>query len=135
MDLVTFRTAVERAWTATTTYCPEDWHDHDPAWGQCAVTSVLVAETFGGDLFRGTAELPSGETTSHYWNCVGGRAPRSDVATVPGRHLLRDVESATRATLIANRWMEARYTELESNVELRADGHRSARAGRQLKST
>ena len=117
MDLVTFRTAVERAWTATTTYCPEDWHDHDPAWGQCAVTSVLVAERFGGDLFQGTAELPSGVTTSHYWNSVGGVHLDLTWRQFPVGTFLRNVETATRATLIANRWMEARYTELESNVE------------------
>jgi len=117
MDLTTFRTALERAWTATTTYCPEGWYDQDPAWGQCAVTSVLIAETFGGELLQGRALPPSGIRTSHYWNRIDGVPVDLTWRQFPVGTTLSEERAATRATLIANRWMEARYEELRSNVE------------------
>jgi|tagenome__1003787_1003787.scaffolds.fasta_scaffold19323099_2 hypothetical protein len=118
MDLLTLRTALERAWTATTTYCPEDWDEHDPAWGQCAVTSVLLAEAFGGELLQGTADLPSGQRTAHYWNRIDSIHVDLTWRQFPVGTTLTDVAAAARTTLIANRWMESRYQELRHNVEL-----------------
>ena len=35
----------------------------NPAWGQCAVTALVVQDAFGGDLLRAMVE-----GVSHYWN-------------------------------------------------------------------
>jgi hypothetical protein len=129
MDLITLRTAIERAWTATTTYCPGEWEDQDPAWGQCAVTSVRVAESFGGDLMQGTASLPSGVTTRHYWNRVAGLPLDLTWRQFPAGTQLMDAETASREVLIANRWMEARYGELQANVRRELAGMASESRG------
>lgn len=53
------------AWSAGTSSDPESWSPRNPAWGQCAVTALIVQDEFGGQLLR--AETPLG---SHYWNLL-----------------------------------------------------------------
>ncbi len=82
------------------------------------MSSVLLAETFGGELLQGTAELPSGQRTAHYWNRIEGIHVDLTWRQFPVGTTLTDIAAAARATLIANRWMESRYQELRHNVEL-----------------
>src|SRR4029077_3189006 len=42
---------------------PDQWSPEAPAWGQCAVTALVVQELLGGDLLRAHVE-----GISHYWN-------------------------------------------------------------------
>lgn len=44
--------------------CQAVWTEQNPAWGQCAVTALLVQNLLGGELIR-TAMDPYG---SHYYN-------------------------------------------------------------------
>jgi len=117
VELHTFRTAIERAWTSSTTYCPETWPEQDAAWGQCAVTSVLAWATFGGSLLKGVATDPTGASTSHYWNLFGSVEVDLTWRQFPAGTALSEVSTASRAALIANPWMEARYATLVSNAE------------------
>jgi hypothetical protein len=55
--------AIRDAWTRETSVDPHGWSDANPAWGQCAVTALLIQESEGGELIR--AEV---DGTSHYWN-------------------------------------------------------------------
>jgi hypothetical protein len=60
--LVRLRAALERAWSAETSANP-DWSASLPSAGQCAVTSLVLQDMFGGTLLR--AEIAG---QSHYWN-------------------------------------------------------------------
>jgi hypothetical protein len=51
------------AWGSDTSSDPAGWTAANAAWGQCAVTALLVQDKLGGDLLRCAA--PGG---SHYWN-------------------------------------------------------------------
>lgn len=57
------KSLIRAAWCRETSADPEGWTPENPAWGQCAVTALLVQELFGGDLIR--VEVASG---SHYYN-------------------------------------------------------------------
>lgn len=54
---------LEAAWCRETSADPTHWDPWNPAWGQCAVTALVVQDRFGGDLLRATVA-----GTSHYWN-------------------------------------------------------------------
>ena len=55
-------------WDAETSSDPENWKRNKAAWGQCAVTALLVQDLFGGELRRVVATLPDGREISHYFN-------------------------------------------------------------------
>ena len=55
--------ALSDAWSAETSFDPGQWNEQNPAWGQCAVTALIVQETMGGELVRGWVE-----GIEHYWN-------------------------------------------------------------------
>lgn len=44
--------ALERSWNKETCYPPiqEEWTKENPAFGQCAVTALIVQDFFGGDI-------------------------------------------------------------------------------------
>lgn len=66
-NISTVAEALKSCWIKETSYQPEKWTATNPSLGQCAVTSLVVHEMFGGVLIRG--EMKSGQ--SHYWNLVG----------------------------------------------------------------
>ena len=55
--------AIRAGWTQETSADPPGWSAANPAWGQCAVTALLIQDAQGGDLLR--AEVNG---VSHYWN-------------------------------------------------------------------
>lgn len=55
------------AWCRETSADPDGWTPENPAWGQCAVTALVVQDLFGGVLLRSRV---SG--VSHYWNRIDG---------------------------------------------------------------
>ena len=58
-----FLEAVRATWSASTSVDPAGWNSRNPAWGQCAVTALVLQDEFGGELVRG---LVNG--VSHYFN-------------------------------------------------------------------
>jgi hypothetical protein len=59
------RQALKQAWTAETSADPKHWSPENPAWGQCAVTALIIQDLFGGALLRCKVN-----GISHYWNCL-----------------------------------------------------------------
>jgi hypothetical protein len=59
--------AIRNSWTSDTSYDPELWSDDNPAWGQCAITALVVQDHLGGELLR----AGNGEIT-HFWNSIDG---------------------------------------------------------------
>jgi hypothetical protein len=116
------RTAIERSWTSTTTFSPEGWADRDPAWGQCGVTAVLLADLYAGELRRGTALLPDGWTTTHYWAVIDGVDTDLTWRQFPVGTRLEDLAVIDRSVILANRWMVDRYAELLANFTREREG-------------
>ena len=54
---------IRAAWSRETSADPDFWTPENPAWGQCAVTALVIQDAFGGDLRRGVVH-----GMSHYWN-------------------------------------------------------------------
>ncbi len=65
--------ALRAAWCRETSSDPDAWTPENPAWGQCAVTAVVVRDMLGGEVVWGEAALPDGRRISHYWNRIAGR--------------------------------------------------------------
>jgi hypothetical protein len=65
VSMVRLSDALRRAWSADTSSDPSNWSPSNPAWGQCAITALVVQDHFGGDLRRGTVG-----GVSHYWNVL-----------------------------------------------------------------
>ena len=63
---------LKMAWRAETSADSENWSEENPAWGQCAVTALIVQDEWGGELLRTEALLPDGRKISHYFNRVAG---------------------------------------------------------------
>jgi hypothetical protein len=57
--------AVAEAWSRETSADPANWTHENRAWGQCAVTALLVQDYLGGTLRRGQVG-----SISHYWNVL-----------------------------------------------------------------
>jgi hypothetical protein len=58
--------AIRGAWCKDTSVDPDKWTPDNPAWGQCAVTALVVQDLLGGELRR--LELPAGG--GHYFNLL-----------------------------------------------------------------
>ena len=54
-----------RSWRKDTSYDPKGWSVRNRAWGQCAVTALIVQDLLGGKLLRGKVN-----GYEHYWNLL-----------------------------------------------------------------
>jgi len=55
--------ALKKTWSKETCYLPdqEKWSDKNPAFGQCAVTALIIQDFLGGEILYC-------EHFNHYWN-------------------------------------------------------------------
>lgn len=67
ITLDALKAALERSWTRQTSANPARWSEANPAYGQCAVTALIVNDFLGGRLVRVEATSPE-EKVSHYFN-------------------------------------------------------------------
>ena len=51
------------AWSRDTSGDSENWDEHNPSLGQCAVSALIIQDLLGGDLVRSEVN-----GCSHYWN-------------------------------------------------------------------
>lgn len=56
---------IQEAWCRETSSDPNNWTPENPAYGQCAVTALVVQDLLGGKLMRGVIN-----GVSHYWNVI-----------------------------------------------------------------
>ena len=54
---------LEDSWTRETSADPLRWSAENSAYGQCAVSALIVQDHFGGELLRARVD-----GISHYWN-------------------------------------------------------------------
>jgi hypothetical protein len=110
--------AVEQAWTCATSADPSRWAPDNSAWGQCAVTALVVQDYLGGELRRGEVGA-----ISHYWNVLGS-GKQVDLT----RHQFGDdveitnMEERAREYLLSHVDTARRYSQLRRAV--RAQLHR-----------
>ena len=50
MEISELEKAVKQAWGKETSSDPDNWSIENPAWGQCAVTSLVINDYLGGKL-------------------------------------------------------------------------------------
>lgn len=62
---------LQKSWSADTAYESNDWTLANPARGQCAVTSLIIQDFFGGDIVRFAVES-NGVHEKHYANIIKG---------------------------------------------------------------
>ena len=65
VNLKELEKAIRRAWKEDTCYPPwrGAWSEENPAWGHCAVTSLVVQDYFRGDIVYCKHE-------AHFWNML-----------------------------------------------------------------
>lgn len=116
--------ALNRSWSRDTSAEPQAWSEATPAWGQCAVTALIIQDLLGGELLR--CDVGS---TSHYWN----RLPSKREIDLT-RHQFgpdfepRTVEERARDYVLAFSDTRMRYRKLREGVMawLRAEGELSS---------
>ncbi|MDO8511158.1 MAG: hypothetical protein Q7S55_03260 [Nanoarchaeota archaeon] len=62
--------AISRSWSRETSSDPERWNPENPAWGQCAVTALVINDYLGGEMVWAEAKIPDGRGISHYFNLI-----------------------------------------------------------------
>jgi hypothetical protein len=61
------RAVLRDAWSAETSVDPSRWSPSNPAYGQCAVTAIVVQDHLGGAIWRCRIN-----GVSHYFNVLDG---------------------------------------------------------------
>ena len=104
--------AIAATWMRETSADPGGWTAENAAWGQCAVTALVVQDYFGGTLLRGEVG-----PVSHYWNVL----PSSEEIDLtrhqfPDGVAIESVESRTREYVLSHLDTARRYRALASAV-------------------
>lgn len=110
--------ALRRAWGAETSADPVGWTPANPAWGQCAVTALVVQDLLGGRLLRAaTVEA------SHYWNLLddGTEVDLTREQFLDGFNL-SDVELRERSYVLRFPSTRIRYELLTARLRATAGG-------------
>jgi hypothetical protein len=104
--------ALEAVWCAETSADPAGWTSTNPAWGQCAVTALLVQDYLGGGLLRCI-----NEGGSHYWNQLDWGIEVDFTRSQFSVWKPTEIEPRTRDYVMDNPSTRNRYLVLRSRVE------------------
>lgn len=63
MGFKQIKKVIEVAWSKETSADPDNWTPENPAYGQCAVTALIVQDCWGGKLLKSKVN-----GVSHYYN-------------------------------------------------------------------
>lgn len=120
------RSLAERGWSRASSADPAGWTPDNAAWGQCAVTSLLIAGLTGARILKTVARLPDGREIGHYVNALGGRLldatagqfPRGTQIPYDRAAPRREGHPSTRAYLLSSPSTRARYQRLLRDAPL-----------------
>ncbi len=77
MKLCELEEILNECWDKSTSSDPDKWTPENPAWGQCAVTSVIVQDYFGGEIVWAEVNIKDNpkyqKPISHYFNNIQER--------------------------------------------------------------
>ncbi len=122
MDLNTLEKALLKSWSKETSYCPAEWSELNPSFGQCAITALIVNDYFGGDIVWAEAVLPNGQKISHFFNMIKGKEVDLTRSQFPeGTIVPKGIEkkksfASTREYLMSYKNKNSRYTVLKEKV-------------------
>ncbi len=115
--------ALKNSWTKESSSDPEKWTPNNPAWGQCAVTALVINDYLGGDIVWNNASLPDGREISHYFNNIGGtekdftRIQFPTGTTIPSGIPKTKEFSTTREYVLSYPITQQRYELLKQKVQ------------------
>jgi hypothetical protein len=110
-----------KCWARRTSFDPAGWTLSNPAWGQCAVTALVVQDLLGGDLLR--CDVAG---SRHYWNSLPSSDQELDLARhqFSGRIKPRGVDRRERGYVLSFPDTRRRYKLLRHLVYLRLRAQR-----------
>lgn len=113
LGIAELESALAAAWSPETSSDPSGWSPANPAWGQCAVTALVVQDYLGGELRRGLVG-----TVSHYWNVLPSGQEVDLTIDQFGRPkpTVRDVVDRTRSYVLSFPDTQVRYEILSVRV-------------------
>ena len=104
--------ALASCWSEETSSDRARWSPDNRAWGQCAVSALVVQDYLGGELLRG--QMVDG---SHYWNVLPGGeqfdATRGQFETQP---VFSDISLRSRGAVLSHPDTKHRYEILSEAV-------------------
>jgi hypothetical protein len=106
---------ISGCWDRKTSYDPVGWSNRNRAWGQCAVTALIVQDLFGGEVLRGFVN-----GIEHYWN----RLPKKGEVDLTRTQFddVREIASVTpvsRDFILASPSTAVRYADLKRRVSMK----------------
>ena len=124
MDIGKLEELLRKAWAGETSSDAARWTPENPAWGQCAITTLIVNDYLGGRLLWASATLPSGEEISHYFNEVqdGSIVDLTRVQFPEGTHIPEGIDKkkefpSTRDYVLSYPATAQRYALLKQRVQ------------------
>jgi hypothetical protein len=113
--------AIRDSWCRETSYDPDNWNKRNPAYGQCAVSSMVYQLFFGGMIYKATVILPDGTTESHYLNALFDPSDQEflvdlTIEQFPDDTQLVDYKQANSSSLYANKETLDRFQMLSELV-------------------
>jgi hypothetical protein len=107
--------ALAMAWSREASADPACWTEANPAWGQCAVSALVVQDYLGGSILRGEVGV-----TSHYWNLLPSGEEIDLTRDQFGSAVqIENVEPRTREHVLSHPDTERRYRRLAASVHRR----------------
>jgi hypothetical protein len=116
MELEEVKNILENAWCKETAHSSawESYEQKPKSTGQCAVTTLVVNDYFGGEIIRGYATVYK---ISHYWNRINGVDVDFTRDQFDPNVQFDDVQTRTREYLESNADTMNRYHLLKERVE------------------
>jgi hypothetical protein len=110
--------ALQGTWSRRTSADPNGWREDNAAWGQCAVTALIVQDYFGGSLRRGEVGA-----ISHYWNLLpSGQETDLTIKQFPEGTKVVNATTQTREYVLSHLETARRYRRLARRVDQRLRG-------------
>lgn len=114
---------IGKSWSRETSSDPEKWNPENPAWGQCAVTALVINDYLGGEMVWAEAKLPDGRGISHYFNLIDGqevdvtRKQFPEGTVIPSGIEKKKPFASTREYVLSFPVTQQRYLLLKQQVE------------------
>lgn len=115
--------ALTASWDASSSSLPHEWSKGNPARGQCAVSSLVVQDYFGGDILRFVVEF-DGTSEKHFVNLIDGALVDTTFSQFPDNPVTKvnkpDLKGHKdlRTKLLADDDTSRRYHHLKGRVGL-----------------
>jgi hypothetical protein len=108
--------AIQKSCSSKSSFLPDQWSRDNPARGQCAVTALVVQDSFGGEIIRCDVV---GDNDSHFYN----KLPSGEIVDVTKSQFKIDVlfkneRVADRSNLLSHPETAERYELLKAAVNL-----------------